>query len=179
MSRNTPEPELTDFERSLAALAPSPARFDRDRLMYEAGRRSVLNQPRRRLWPALAASLAAVAAGQAIALSRPPAPKIVERVVMVREPTAEPERPDKPAPVVILSRRAEPEVRRPLSLGEPADFTYLQLNRRVERFGLDGLPEPLPSPLAGADIASAPPVESPPMLHHRLIDELANFGGPL
>ncbi len=178
MSRNTPEPELTDFERSLAALAPSPGRFNRDRLMYEAGRRSVLNQPRRRLWPALAASLAAVAAGQAIALSRPAEPKIVERVVMVREPAAQPERPDEPATIVILSRRAEPEARRlPLS-EDPADFSYLQLNRRVERFGLAGLPEPSLGPWTGADYAAASPVESPPMLRHRLLNELANFGGP-
>ncbi len=178
MSRNTPEPELTDFERSLAALAPSPGRFNRDRLMYEAGRRSVLNQPRGRLWPALAASLAAVAAGQAIALSRPAEPKIVERVVVVREPTIQPERPDEPEPVVILSRRAEPEVRRlPLS-EDPADFSYLQLNRRVARLGLAGLPEPSPGPSVGADFVLAPPVESPLMLRRRLLNELANFGGP-
>lgn len=176
MSQHPPELELTDFERSLAALTPSPGLFNRDRLMYEAGRRSALNQPRRRLWPAIAASLAVVAAGQAIALSRPPGPKVVERVVVVREPSARPEQPE--APVVILSRRAEPETRGRPRFEDPAGFSYLQLTRRVERFGLDGLPEPLPSARAGTDFASSLPAESPPMLHHRLIDELIKFGGP-
>lgn len=178
MPRNTPDPELTDFERSLAGLAPSPGRFNRDRLMYEAGRRSILNAPRRRFWPAIAASLAVVAAGQAIALSRPPAPQVVERVVVVREPASPPERPDEPTPVVILSRRAEPEARRPPVSEDPAEFSYLQLNRRVARLGLDGLPELSLGPWVGAEHASTLPVESPPMLRQRLLNELANFGGP-
>lgn len=102
-----PPGHLTEFERSLSGLAPSRA-VDRDRLMYEAGRRAGLREARRGWhWPAAAAALALATLGQAIVLSRRPAERVVERVVAVPAP------PPAPEPVVILTRREPERPRRP------------------------------------------------------------------
>jgi hypothetical protein len=96
-----PRDDLTAFERSLSGLAPSRV-LDRDRLMYESGRRAGHRETRRGWrWPAVAATLAMATIGQAVALSRRPTERIVERVVTI--PAAAPT-PD-PEPVVILTRR--------------------------------------------------------------------------
>ncbi len=103
MSIEPPEgAELTEIEAALLALAPSPSRLNRDRLMFEAGARSRSAVLRRRwLWPSIAAGLAALVLGESAMLARRPAPQVIERVVVVREPvepTPSPIRPAETAP---------------------------------------------------------------------------------
>ena len=139
------EAELTPFERSLAALAPARGLVDRDRLMYEAGRRSALaNRRRAWAWPAVAASLGLVAIGQSIALVRRPAERIVERVVVA--PAPEQPRDDAAELVVILTRRP-PE--------PPSEAAYEGLAKRFLREGFDEAPRP--AMLAAVDL---PPLSS-------------------
>jgi hypothetical protein len=177
MSQYTPEPEMTEFEQSLAALSPSRGRLDRDRLMFEAGRRSAI-APRRATWawPAVAASLAAVVLGQTFALTRRPEPRIVERVVVVYEPADVSAQPV--APVVVLSRNPAPEADRP---DESAESPYLRLRRQIERFGLDGLPEP--SPLltlsGGRESPTGFAPNAPDVLRRFQLDQVLDRGGPL
>lgn len=91
-------PHLTEIEAALQALAPSPSRIDRDRLMFEAGARSRSAAPRRRwLWPSIAAGLAAVVVGESAILARRPSPQVIERVVVVREPAEPAPSPIRPA----------------------------------------------------------------------------------
>lgn len=96
------DPELTEIETALGALAPSKSRIDRDRLMFVAGKASSRSASQW-AWPSIAAALMAVATGEGVALVSRPEPRVVERLVIVREPeTAE------LAPVTILSQEPEP-----------------------------------------------------------------------
>src|SRR5690606_37973940 len=94
-------------------------------------------------------------------------PRVVERLVVIREPAPTPEEAGTPspaieshpeglAPVVILHRSA-PGERHELVAGRPwlSESSYLQLRGRVLRFGLDALPEP-PPPLAMRSIVEEP-----------------------
>jgi hypothetical protein len=177
MSRFTPEPEMTEFEQPLAALSPSRGAFDRDRLMFEAGRRSATAPSRLAwAWPAVAASLAAVVLGQTIALSRRPEPRVVDRLVFVQRPAPAPEKPAES--VVILSRRADSSEVRPehITFPEPG----LSLRRQIERHGLEGLPEltPFLTFSEGAGGASEDPPEGPEPLHPYDLDKFLDMGGP-
>ena len=130
---------LSDLETALAALAPVRGRLDRDRLMYEAGRASARPSPRK--WMAVAASLALVAAGEGALLALRPEGRVVERVVVVREPAGPPEvRPVEVAEVV------EAPAPRPLEVG-PTDRDRLAW--QVLRYGLDGLPTSRASATSG------------------------------
>ncbi len=95
------EPGLTELESALKALAPAPAVVDRDRLMFEAGvasaRRSV-SVARRLAWPSIAAALGLIVAGESAALVLQPGPRVVERVVVVREPAVPALEKSTPAP---------------------------------------------------------------------------------
>lgn len=92
---------MTELESALKALAPARAVIDRDRLMFEAGaasaRRSV-SAARRLAWPSIAAALGLIVAGEAAALVLRPGPRVVERVVVVREPAAPAVEKSTPAP---------------------------------------------------------------------------------
>lgn len=94
-------PGLTELESALKALAPTPAVVDRDRLMFEAGaasaRRSV-SAARRLAWPSIAAALGLIVAGESAALILRPGPRVVERVVVVREPAVPAMEKSSPAP---------------------------------------------------------------------------------
>ena len=177
MSRFTPEPEMNEFEQSLAALSPSRGFLDRDRLMFEAGRRSAARTDRFRwAWPAVAASLAAVALGQSFALSRRPAPEIVDRLVIVREPAVEKAKPIEPV-VILIENAAPPEVPR----DEPISANpYLALRRQIERHGLEGLPNPAPflTFSEGADGAIEAPLDNPRPLRPYDLAEFLDTGGP-
>ena len=72
-------PDLADIERRMARLTPAAPRIDRDRLMFEAGRASLVRPERpgsraepsrlgRRLWPAATAMMTAASLLLAIML---------------------------------------------------------------------------------------------------------------
>ena len=74
-----------ELEAALGALRPSPPAIDRDRLMFEAGRRSIAVR-RPVAWQVLSGALAAALL---LSLSLHRAPREVERVVYVTTPAVE------------------------------------------------------------------------------------------
>jgi hypothetical protein len=139
------DPELAALSAALGGLAPAPPAIDRDRLLFEAGRRSI-----RRPWasPILTGLFAVLSAGLCVRLATVPAQI---QVVYVDRPSQEGERPDyaiKPpvadapgSPLVDLEPR-------------PAAAKYLQLRDQVVRFGVDSLPH-----VTSASSPVNPPVE--------------------
>jgi hypothetical protein len=147
-SQPDPNAELTAVEAALGSLAPAPGRLDRDRVMFQAGRAAPRRSLARAGWPALAACLAVVAAGEGAALSSRPAVRYVDRVVVVREPAL-------PAPAPLQTPIAVPEPEpAPKLAGEVrgallpflmltrVETDYERLRAGVLRYGLDGLPAP-------------------------------------
>jgi hypothetical protein len=133
------EPELSEIESALGSLAPTRSRVDRDLVMYQAGRTSVRpGQSGPRGWMAVAAACGLVALGEGALLARRPAERVVERIVVVREPAAPPVGPS------LESVEAQPPApsRRPPETGPAA---HDRLAWQVLRYGLDGLPAPRPS----------------------------------
>lgn len=129
------ETELSAIESTLEMLVPVPSRLDRDRVMYcagqAAGRPPASGQ---RGWAALAASLGLVVLVESALLARPPAMRVVERVVVINGqrpvPVASPAVPDRaPAPLPMPIERA------PALGGTGHD----RLVGQVLRYGLDGL----------------------------------------
>jgi len=106
---------MSELERALAGLAPS-AGLNRDRLLFEAGRRS---QPRRG-WIASTGAFAGLAAVLALQLTRQPGP----------------------APLAVDVAQGMPEPVAPTIRGGG----YLALRDRVVAFGVDSLPAPPPLP---------------------------------
>ncbi len=133
---STRRPDLSDLEAALGSLRPVPVAA-RDRILFRAGQDSARSRPpaglSHRCWPAVAAGLAAVAAGEGMMLAHRPTPAVVERVVLVREPAPQP-----PQPVPIAVDRAsafapsEPIERSPRS----------RLAEQIARYGLEGFPSP-------------------------------------
>jgi len=124
--QDPPDPGLTEFESKLQSLAPARSRLDRDRLMFQAGQAARRESPGRRAWPALAATLAAVALGEGALLATRPESRVVERLVVIREPAA----PQPVPPVAEPQRTAGPE---PL-VDAPSGWLHL----RGLRLGPDG-----------------------------------------
>jgi hypothetical protein len=132
MSERPLDPALTDLERALGALAPVPAALDRDRLLFEAGRRAA----RRRgwYWPGATAALALLAAGLGTALVLRAGPPPVERMVSI--PAAQPT----PSP--------DPEEDPPFA-SRP---NYFRLREQLLTRGLEALPVSPPAPPAGPPV---------------------------
>ena len=142
MSHVPSDPELTAIESALKALSPSRSHLDRDRLMFRAGQVSARSRSLTRwAWPSIAATLAIVALSEGVLLATRPGPRVVDRLVIVREPPSP--SASRPESVVIL--RENPPIP-PSDSGPswPASSDSLRLRRQVLRFGLDGLPEPPP-----------------------------------
>ena len=135
-----PDPELTEIEAALGALAPSRSRLDRDRLMFRAGQAARRPPTVRWAWPSIAAALAIVALGEAVALRQRPGPRDFEGLPVAQQPVAPNPKEPAPAPVVIL-------VQTPMEPGPavaPMLMGYEQLRSQILRLGIDSLPEPTP-----------------------------------
>lgn len=151
MSDQAYDPGLAPLEAALAALAPTPARMDRDRLMFWAGQAT----PARRswLWPCTTAALAAVNLALCGTLLLRPAPQPLERVVYVPTEVRRPAPAPPSSPVVSLRPPLEDGVPwldpapwvAAESEGWQPELSYYKLQQHVLRWGLDGLPQPHPA----------------------------------
>jgi hypothetical protein len=168
-----PDEPLNDLERALRALAPAPARLDRDGVMYRAGQAAAdARRFRGGWWAPLAASLVALAGaglGSAATMALRP-PRVVERLVVVREPaptpaTSRPELAVTPAPVP--SPAPLPRSFDPVPDSGPARLRWL-----VARYGADALPEP-------PALAAGPRAGGDPSALRKEIDQLLNPGDTL
>jgi hypothetical protein len=150
MSEIPIDPELNAIASALGDLSPVPSRIDRDRLMFEAG---ALSRGRTRsnrwIWPSVAAALAMALTGESLFLASRPATRVVERVVVVREPSGSAPSPSKSPPptsslepVVILSQVDVRSLTTPPSSWESVS-DYRRRQALVLRFGLDNFPEPI------------------------------------
>ena len=104
---DTPD-HLTDLEATLAELAPASPMRNRDRLMYEAGRRSAASGW---AWPSAAVAFAALSGALGLQLLQHSgaAPQIVERFVpapVAAKPQA-PERRAQPPAALVLHRESD------------------------------------------------------------------------
>ncbi len=170
-------PDLKPIESALAILVPQPARLDRDRLLYEAGRlagRSGRSNRRRFVWPAIAAALAAMLV---VSLVARPEPRIVERIVRVPveapSPVArapESDVPPGPAVAVAVVRQHEPQAAPQPAMDWPGEMPYSRLRDLVLASGVDAWRAPTPQ------TGTARPSTQEPISHRQWRAEL--LGGP-
>lgn len=132
------DPDLAALTAALGGLAPARPALDRDRLLYEAGRRSARRRPW--TWPAAAGLFAVLSAGLGVRLATLPVPQ--PQVVYVSRPAA-PEQPP------VASTETPPDSRADmLAAGPRSAGGYLGLRDLVVRFGADGLPAAASGPVA-------------------------------
>jgi hypothetical protein len=134
--------ELSAIEAALQLLAPAESRVDRDAVMFRSGQaaaRAVVGW--HRAWIVTAASLGLIAMAEAFLLAHRPAPRTVERVVVVRE-AAKPQ-VEAPAPArAVADTPAAPVSRSSEGMLALGRTDYERLAEQVLRYGLDGLPAP-------------------------------------
>ena len=132
------DPELRAVEAALAGLVPAAPAVNRDRLLFEAGRRSAAPG---RAWPLATLGFAVLSA--ALALYRPaPTAREVERVVYVPVPASSSE---------VVEKVSEPPAAESMVAAvEPPAFggEYLRRREQVLRWGADALPDVSPGPAA-------------------------------
>jgi hypothetical protein len=92
------DPELTRLAASLAGLTPATPVLDRDRLFYEAGRRSLPAKRRPWGWPLATALAASLAFGLGVRLAPAPTPEGVPQMVEIRAPEQSSPTPSQPTP---------------------------------------------------------------------------------
>jgi hypothetical protein len=206
MSREKEQlPELTAFEAALAALTPRVEGFDRERLIFQSGRASVLprasGSSRRWAcwgWPAAFAAMTAVAASLAVMLwSRAAANVAVrgeqqaaagiadDKVAAVSSAPASPAAAESPADRTLDAVAAwlsqwsaeEPSASRGSQGADPADSLFdPQLCEQFVRRGAGSHP---PEAVASAGAA---PLAAGPLPYRELLDRLLKqqtSGGPL
>jgi hypothetical protein len=142
------DPDVAALTAALGGLTPALPALDRDRLLYEAGRRSA-----RRPWGwPVAGVFAVLSIGLGARLATVPVPARSVEYVYVSHPVA----PDRPAAAQHGDAVAadSPGGAKSLAALLPAPGApLLRLRDQVVRFGADGLPTALPSGVA------RPPVE--------------------
>jgi hypothetical protein len=131
MSEHAYDPELKAVEAALARLTPASPAVDRDRLMFRAGQAA--RPPRQWLWPTATAALALVSLGLTLLLAQRPAVVFQERLVYVVVPPP----PSLDPPTAASTTDATTS---------EALAAYHRLQEQVLQHGLDGIPEPPPSP---------------------------------
>jgi hypothetical protein len=166
----SPDPELIAIESALGSLVPARSRVDRDLVMFRAGQASVRrSRSGPRAWNAIAASLAIIALGEGVLLAYRPPPRIVEKVVVVREPArALIVQPPEPGVAEVPESLS---IENSLSLGQT---DYERLTAQVLRYGLDGLPA---SPMVASPASGPWPASSGQMLQEEL-RKLLDPGNP-
>jgi hypothetical protein len=186
MSQESFDPELTDIESALGQLAPVPSRLDRDKLMFEAG--AALARPARQrgwVWPSIAATLAVVLASESLVLAVRPGPRVIERVVVVRE--SAPDGSTSPASDTAVPQLAPAAAKSDTRSSEPksleetwlAASDYQRMQELVLRLGLDALPErssPLVSRLDSTADSVETPIPSAGHLRRLELEKLLNLG---
>jgi hypothetical protein len=190
MSQRSSEPNLTDIESALAGLVPVPSRLDRDQLMFKAGVASARSAPVRRwVLPSVAAAFAIGLISESLVMAIRPGPRVIERVVVVREPAhaAPASAPSntatlRPTPTDSLNDARSSEARF-LAFSWPLTPEYLRIEDLVLRLGLDALPEraaPLLSRSDGAADSIDMKAQSAGELRRLELEKLDNFnpGGP-
>jgi hypothetical protein len=190
MSQESSDSELNDIESALLGLVPVPSRVDRDALMFQAGSASALPAARGRwVWPSIAATLAVALVSESLVMAVRRGPRMIERIVVVREPalptTTSPTSDagvPRSTPPGSLSNRRDSDTPS-LASSWPVTSEYQRIQELVLRFGLDALPERA-SPLASRSDRTVDPVDRPvPSAGHlrRLeLEKLLNLepGGP-
>jgi hypothetical protein len=181
MSQESPDPELKQIESALGGLVPMPSRVDRDQLMFQAG--AISTRPiaqRNRVWPLVAAVLAIAVVLESAFLAVGPAPPVIERIVVVREP-APVSTTTIPAPalVTILSQ-ALPTHDVPSQPSWAGLSDHQRLLEQVIRFGLDALPErpPLLSRSDGESDSNDTSFEPAGAVRRHELEKLLSPGGP-
>jgi hypothetical protein len=158
LENDSPEPLINEIEAGLGSLVPSRSRIDRDRVMFRAGQASGRPSSNGRAWMAIAASLALVASAEGVLLARRPSTEVVERVIVVREPTSSPILP----PVERVAASAPSQAGRFLGMGPTA---HDRLAEQILRYGLDGLPR-------SVSVSWGDPEPRPVSSRQQLLDEL-------
>lgn len=124
-----PDAFTDEFEARLAAVRSVPARLDRDRLMYLAGRRAASPARRGRLWPALTMTSWAVCAALVGLLIARPAKvvtetRVVERIVEVPVVAGSNTREEIKAPAAVAAAQT------PSPIAKDWDLAEIDLLRR-------------------------------------------------
>jgi hypothetical protein len=171
MSQVPSDPELGPIESALAKLQPACRPLDRDRIMFLAGALHAKEEFRRRwVWPAIAATLGAIAISESVALAVRPG----SQMVAVQRPAPAPDgHPDLPEPVQILSQSAPSRSERD-SLWPAGGGEALAIRRQVLRFGIEGLPD-LPPLLSQSDGSVTGPATP---LRRYEFEKVIKLGGP-
>jgi hypothetical protein len=171
-----PDPEITAIEAALGALAPARSQLDRDRLMFEAGRRAAQTFALQRwAWPALAASLACLALGEALALAHRPEGNPTVRPIANQNPA--PVAPDQV--VILIQPPGLPEPARDVGAPSFGGSASGRLRRQWLELGPDALPDP-PSLALQADSGASSTSSAPLRPFGRSdIDRLLKPGEPL
>lgn len=182
-----PDPALSEWESALRGLAPAPSRLDRDALMYRAGRGDRGPAVGRNFWPLAAGVLALVALGEGALLAGRPPTRVVERLVVIREPAPavdlqpvpEPARPPEPRPVdrpTAVAALGVPGFLPPFG-DWPAVTRANTLRDRLIRDGLDGLPDLPPLAVSSDGDPDRSPASSGALLRAE-VRRLLNPGEP-
>ncbi|MGP0067051.1 MAG: hypothetical protein ACLQGP_26090 [Isosphaeraceae bacterium] len=146
MSEIPNDPGLKSVESALGGLSPVPSRLDRDRLMFQAGALArSRTEPTRWTWPSVAALLALALTCESIYLASRPASRVVERLVVIRQPSGAPSTESTSHVVIpaIGQGQAHPRPGPAAPSSRESVSDYQRQQDLVLRFGLDAFPEPV------------------------------------
>jgi hypothetical protein len=183
------DPELKAIESALGGLVPRSSKLDRDKVMFQAGAMSTRGAKERRwVWPAISAALCALLAGESLFLGARPAPRVVERIVLVPAPPADSaaiaSAPDSQSDASRAPENASgesPAARDQLAVASWATGSeYQRFHDLVMRFGLDALPEPraVTSGLDGGELPNGSGLRPAGALRSLELERILKPGGP-
>ncbi len=143
-----PKQKLTDVERRLARLQPSPSRIDRDRMLYETGRAVGRSQARKQDMLIAASLLAFVVGALGLMYSEERAKRVGLQMLVDQQEEARALLPA--APRVAAIDPPDPAT-------SPAPDSYLMLTRRFNQTGSTSAPAtPASSPRGSVTLEETP-----------------------